>query len=154
MGFPFSNKFLYSSYKNVLLSNEIVLFCELNDVKSFKKFKKDLNKNGFLVTNIKSKVFKNLFNESLNFNFRGLFNGPVFVLYKNNLNFIKDINVLKSFIDYNFILCCLMNQKLYGPLFLKSFKGVKPKLNFYFKVLNDLNMSSAKLNNLVKQIHV
>lgn len=153
MGTSFSNKYLYSSYKNILLGNEILFFCELNDVIAFKKLKKESAKNGFSVTSIKSKVFKSfLKDKSLGSKFYNLFHGPVFILYKKNLNPLKDIHIIKNFINHKFILCCLVNNKLYGPSFLNVFSLVKPKMSFYVKILNDFSFLSIKLNNLIKQL--
>lgn len=153
MGTSFSNKYLYSSYKNILLGNEILFFCELNDVVAFKNLKKESAKNGFLVASIKSKVFKSfLKNKSLGSKFYNLFHGPVFILYKNNLNTLKDIHIIKNFVNHKFILCCLVGHKLYGPSFLNVFSLVRPKMNFYAKILSDSSFLSIKLNNLVKQL--
>lgn len=151
MNFSYFNKYIYNSYKNILINNNFVIFCCLDDILFYNNLRKDALGKGFLVKKIKNKIFRNLFiNNYLNlFN---LFNGSVFILYKKNLNSDKDSIFLKTLVNSNFEFYCLINQKPYESFFFENFKNVQSKKKSFSKLFMSLNTSLVKLDSLLNQL--
>jgi len=150
----FRNKYLFDTYKDILLNNQMVVFCELNSLNPdyLKKLKISLKKEGFLLKQIKNNVFKKQFQNS---NLKNLVNGPVFILYKKTVSLSESFKVLQKFIDYKFILCCFFKNKLYSPLIFKQFKRMISIERLSFEAGVSINtLLSLKLNNTIKQLLV
>lgn len=146
------NKRLLNHYKNILLNNQIILFCELSSLNTdyLKKLKINLKKEGFVLTRVKNGVFKKQIKHS---NLRDLVNGPIFILYKKKISLNDNFKIIHKFIDYKFILCCFFESKLYSPLIFKQFKKIYSIERLAFISGASINtLLSVKLNNTVKQL--
>jgi len=135
-----------------LFNNDLIIFCELASLKtdSLIELKNNFQKEGFSIKKVKSKVFRVLYKNS---SLYGLVGGPIFIIYKNNVG--EDVKVLKNLIGLDFVLCCLVSNKLYLSSFLNSFKNSKVIINFYLSIINNLNniLFFNFYHNSIKQIN-
>ena len=129
----FKNRYLFNSYNNILLNNQIILFCERSSISPdyLRKLKVNLRGDDFYLTSVKNGVFKQKLNQ---FGLVNLIRGPIFILYKKSLELNKNFSILCKFIDYEFILSCLFIGKLYSPFIFKSFTKIDSIERFFFEV--------------------
>lgn len=135
-----------------MFNNDLIIFCELASLKtdSLIELKNNFQKEGFSIKKVKSKVFRVLYKNS---SLYGLVGGPIFIIYKNSVG--EDVKVLKNLIGLDFVLCCLVSNKLYLSSFLNSFKNSKVIINFYLNIINNLNniLFFNFYHNSIKQIN-
>ena len=136
-----------------MINSQIILFCESNFLDStfLVNLRQELKKDGFLLKNIKNKVFKNQLKDSI---LKESINGSIFIIYKDKIESENDFKVLQKFANYNFVLCCLFNNKLYSSLILDNFKNIS-FIHLYSKVYSKINFSAlGRLHSVLKQISV
>lgn len=148
----FKNRYLFNSYKDILLNNQIILFCERGSINSgyLRKLKIDLKRENFYLTSIKNGIFKKQLNK---FGLVNLISGPIFIFYKKSIDLDSNFNVFRKFADYEFILSCLFEGKLYSPLIFKNFVKINSLKKFFSesdKIINTL--LSIKLGTTLKQL--
>lgn len=148
----FVNKYWFHKYKALLVKNQILIFCESNsfDVDLIRSLKKELNRKGFSLMNLKNGVFKLLVNDS---NFCNLVHGPVFVIYKTKIDNYLDLKILFYFIQYNCILGCFYDYKFYDFWIFNKFNKKNNIKDFLLNILFDIRFKSLfKMQNTLKQL--
>ena len=128
----FKNKYLFNKYALIIRQNRLVLFCEESSINLsyLKTIKKELKKQNFSLMTIKNNVFNKQFK---NYNLKKLINGPIFIIYKKDIDYNTNFRVVQKFIDYKFFLCCLFEKKFYNPLVFKQFDKINSRNQLIFK---------------------
>jgi len=148
----FRNSYLFNSYKDILLNNQIILFCERSSISPgyLRKLKVELGQDDFYLTSIKNDVFKKQIKRSRLVN---LIRGPIFIFYKRSIDLQGSFKTFRKFIDYKFILSCLFQGKLYSPQIFKNFMKINSISRFFNEIRIIIHMLlSGKLGFVSKQL--
>lgn len=148
----FKNRYLFSNYKDILLNNQIIIFGGLGSLDSdqIKKLKVDLKQKGFSFKHIKNGIF---LNQNINIKFKDLITGPIFIIYKKEINSEDNLNFLEKFEEYKIVLSCFFKGKFYNFQIFKKFKNIFAIKQLYSEILVNIDISlSFFLNNTIKQL--
>lgn len=144
------------SYNDILFNNKLIIFCELNSFNSQKirELRTELKKNNFYIKNIKKTVFRIFLKKnSNNILMNKILKGPVFICYKKDIDFEKDISTLKMLCNSKFVYCFVLNNIIFNPKSILSLKKKDSFENFLTKYVNFLNFHTFfKLNFYIKQL--
>ena len=150
--FSVINKYWFNKYNNLLLNNQILIFCELSSSNPnlLEDLKKKLNKEGFSFMSLKNGVFRNNIKGS---NLENLIRGPVFVIYKKNIDKHFNLKIFFDFLELDSVLCCVFDKKVYNFMFFKYFKNMKNLDEFFIKSIININsVLNLKLQGTVKSL--
>ena len=150
--FSVVNKYWFNKYNDLLLNNQVLIFCELSSSNEnlISVLKKKLNKEGFSFISIKNGVFKSCVKGS---NLENLVQGPLFIIYKDKVSEDFNLKIFFDFIDLDCILCCVYNKKIYNFNIFKYFKSIKMIEDFFIKSVFNINtVLNFKLQKTVKSL--